>query len=83
MGTVREEVFTEVTEVSGMDPQDVDTAAILAKMGGKAGTFTETLPDGTTVTYEIDMEEEEASNHDIYQTAHYRVLRRNLRKSMK
>ena len=48
---------TEILDLGGMDAGDVDAEAILAKMGGQAGSYTETLPDGTTVTYEVDMEE--------------------------
>ena len=57
---VEGDVTTEIVDVSGMDLKDIDTADIMAKMGGKAGSFTETRPDGTTVTYEIDVEEFEA-----------------------
>ncbi len=57
-------VTTEVTEISGMDPSEVDPDDILAKMGGKAGTYTEVRADGTTVTYEVDMEEEEVRERE-------------------
>ncbi len=61
---MEEEVF--LTEVSGMDAGDVDTQEILQRMGGKAGTFTEVRPDGTTVTYEVDVEEVRSRNRRIY-----------------
>ena len=53
------DVTTEIMDLSGGVAGDLDTEAILAKMGGKAGSYTETRPDGTTVTYEVDLEEEE------------------------
>ena len=58
---------TEIVDLGGMDAGDVDTEAILAKMGGQAGSYTETLPDGTTVTYEVDMEEFEVRILRLYQ----------------
>ena len=54
---VEGDVTTEITDLSGGAAGDLDTEAIMAKMGGKAGTYTEVRPDGTTVTYEIDVEE--------------------------
>ena len=57
---------TEIVDLGGMDAGDVDTEAILAKMGGQAGSYTETLPDGTTVTYEVDMEEFEVRILRLY-----------------
>lgn len=51
------DVTTEIVDVSGTSLEDIDTDDILARMGGKAGSYTEVRPDGTTVTYEVDVEE--------------------------
>ena len=51
-------VTTEIMDLSdGLIEGSMDADALMAKMGGQAGTFTETLPDGTVVTYEMDVEE--------------------------
>ena len=55
--TVEGDVTTEIMDMSGGVAGDLDTDAILAKMGGQGGSYTETLPDGTQVTYEVDVEE--------------------------
>ena len=34
-------------------------------MGGQGGSYTETLPDGTQVTYEVDVEEVSNGVHRI------------------
>ena len=57
-------VTTEIIEMSG-DMGDLSTEEILAKMGGKAGTFFEVREDGTKVTYEVDMEEFEVSKKNL------------------
>ncbi len=50
-------VTTEITDMTGGLGGTMDADALMAKMGGKAGTFTETKPDGTVVTYEMEVEE--------------------------
>ena len=50
-------VTTELFDLSDGAAGDLDPEAILAKMGGGAGSYTETRPDGTKVTYEVDVEE--------------------------
>ncbi len=55
MPIVKEEHVVE--DMSSGAAGDIDTDAILAKMGGKGGSYTEVKPDGTTVTYEVDVEE--------------------------
>ena len=52
-------VTTEVFDLSGGHAGDIDTDAILERMGGQGGSYTEVRPDGTRVTYEVDVEEEE------------------------
>lgn len=51
-------VTTEIMDLSGgLIESSMDADSLMAKMGGKSGTLTETLPDGTVVTYEMDVEE--------------------------
>ena len=52
-------VTTEIFDLSEGQAGDIDTEAIMQRMGGQGGSFTEVRPDGTRVTYEIDVEEEE------------------------
>lgn len=52
-------VTTEIFDLSDGQAGDIDTEAILQRMGGQGGSYTEVRPDGTRVTYEIDVEEEE------------------------
>ena len=54
---VEGDVETELLDLSGGAAGAVDADEIMRKMGGRAGTYTETRPDGTTVTYEMDVEE--------------------------
>lgn len=48
---------TEITDMTGGLGGSMSADELMAKMGGKAGTFTETRADGTVVTYEMDVEE--------------------------
>ena len=47
--------YTKVTDY--LSPEE-----IMAKMGGGAGSYTEVRPDGTKVTYELDVEEFEVKH---------------------
>lgn len=57
--TVFEEgnVTTEILDLSEGIAGSIDTDSILQRTGGGAGSYTEVRPDGTKVTYEVDVEE--------------------------
>lgn len=65
--TIKEgHVTTEILdETGGTVDGALDAEALMAKMGGKAGTYEETLPDGTVVTYELDVEEFEVKSRNL------------------
>ena len=50
-------VTTEIVDMTGGVTGAMSADDLMKKMGGKAGTYTETKPDGTVVTYELDVEE--------------------------
>ena len=50
-------VTTEITDMTGGIGGSMTADELMAKMGGRAGTFTEVKPDGTVVTYEMEVEE--------------------------
>lgn len=50
---------TEIFDLSEGQAGDIDADAILQRTGGQGGSYTEVRPDGTRVTYEVDVEEEE------------------------
>lgn len=52
-------VTTEVFDLSGGQAGSIDPDDILERIGGQGGSYTETRPDGTKVTYEVDVEEYE------------------------
>jgi len=65
------EETVEIEDLSGGLAGDLDAQALLAKAGGKAKTWTETRPDGTKVTYEVDVEEEEEIIEVSVPTKHF------------
>jgi len=75
---VEGDVTTEIEDLSGGLAGKLNTDELLAKAGSAGGTWTETRPDGTTVTYEVDVEEEEEefevmegrqdTNRDLWET---------------
>ncbi len=61
-------VTTEIFDLSDGQAGTIDPETILEKMGGQAGSYTEVRPDGTRVTYEVDVEEEEIIVRQFYVT---------------
>ena len=65
--TVKKEgnVTTEIMDLTGGLGGNINAEEIMAKMGGGGGSYTETRADGTTVTYELDVEEFEVRENAL------------------
>ena len=58
-------VTTEVFDLSGGEAGNIDPDKIMERIGGEGGSYTEVRPDGTRVTYEVDVEEYEEDDDDF------------------